>query len=56
EYKHVYSSNEEKEKQRHFDNFKKSFYFMENFMNGPKESYTIGLNLFTDMHEDEMKA
>lgn len=25
-------------------------------MNEPKKSYTIGLNQFTDMHEDEMKA
>ncbi|KAI5327686.1 hypothetical protein L3X38_027082 [Prunus dulcis] len=28
---------------------------MGNFMNRPKESYTVGLNLFTDIHEDEMK-
>ncbi|BFG31090.1 hypothetical protein CerSpe_173640 [Prunus speciosa] len=54
EYERVYSGDEEKE--RRFANFKKSFNFVENFMKGPKQSFTVGLNLFSDMDEDEKRA
>ncbi|PQP95013.1 zingipain-2-like [Prunus yedoensis var. nudiflora] len=54
EYELVYSGDEEKE--RRFSNFKKSFNFVENFMKGPKQSFTVGLNLFSDMDEDEKRA
>ncbi|CAB4309707.1 unnamed protein product [Prunus armeniaca] len=54
EYERDYSTDEEKE--RRFANFKKSFNFVENFMKGPKQSFTVGLNLFSDMDEDEKRA